>query len=198
MLQALREARERRTRCSWFGLARSRSSRRSAANRRPGARRRHRARAAAARRARRTRIGSCRSRTSCRGASGERRSARARRSRSSRHDTTDPGGAARGVPARGLAAASDMGTIGGNLLQSTRCWYWRLQFPCRLHGGDVCHARAGQHREHAIFANDFCASAHPSDPAAALLALGARAAHDRRELPVDLALSPPDGGRPAA
>ena len=76
----------------------------------------------------------------------------------------------------------NMGTIGGNLLQATRCWYWRLQFPCRLHGGDVCHARAGQHREHAIFANDFCASAHPSDPAAALLALGARIRTDRREL----------------
>jgi xanthine dehydrogenase YagS FAD-binding subunit len=78
----------------------------------------------------------------------------------------------------------NVGTIGGNLLQATRCWYWRLQFPCRLHGGDVCHAREGQHREHAIFANDFCASAHPSDPAAALLALGARVRTDRRELDV--------------
>ena len=76
----------------------------------------------------------------------------------------------------------NMGTIGGNLLQATRCWYWRLQFPCRLHGGDVCHAQAGQHREHAIFANGFCASAHPSDPAAALLALDARLRTDRREL----------------
>ena len=45
--------------------------------------------------------------------------------------------------------------------------------PCRLHGGDVCHARRGEHREHAIFGNDFCASAHPSDPAAALIALRA-------------------------
>jgi xanthine dehydrogenase YagS FAD-binding subunit len=79
----------------------------------------------------------------------------------------------------------NMGSIGGNLLQATRCWYWRLQFPCRLHGGDVCHAREGQHREHAIFANDFCASAHPSDPAAALLALGARVRTDRREFPLE-------------
>jgi len=76
------------------------------------------------------------------------------------------------------------GTIGGNLLQATRCWYWRLKFPCRLHGGERCHAREGKHREHAIFANDFCASAHPSDPAAALLALGARVRTDRRELPL--------------
>jgi xanthine dehydrogenase YagS FAD-binding subunit len=66
-----------------------------------------------------------------------------------------------------------MGTIGGNLLQATRCWYWRLAFPCYLHGGDRCHAREGEHREHAIVGNERCASAHPSDPAAALLALDA-------------------------
>jgi len=86
-----------------------------------------------------------------------------------------------------LAASPQLratGTIGGNLLQATRCWYWRLDFPCRLHGGERCHARDGQHREHAIFANDFCASAHPSDPAAALLALGATVRTDRRELPL--------------
>jgi xanthine dehydrogenase YagS FAD-binding subunit len=77
-----------------------------------------------------------------------------------------------------------MGTIGGNLLQATRCWYWRLAYPCFLHGGDRCHARAGVHREHAIFGNERCASAHPSDPAAALLALGARLRTDRRELAV--------------
>jgi xanthine dehydrogenase YagS FAD-binding subunit len=77
-----------------------------------------------------------------------------------------------------------MGTLGGNLLQATRCWYWRLDFPCRLHGGDRCHAREGVHSEHAIFANDFCASAHPSDIAAALLALGATLRTNRRELPV--------------
>ena len=76
----------------------------------------------------------------------------------------------------------NMGTIGGNLLQSTRCWYWRLKFPCYLHGGDRCHAKAGQQREHAFLGNERCASAHPSDPAAALLALGARVRTDRREL----------------
>jgi xanthine dehydrogenase YagS FAD-binding subunit len=75
-----------------------------------------------------------------------------------------------------------MSTIGGNLLQATRCWYWRLDFPCFLRGGDRCHAREGSHREHAIFGNERCASAHPSDPAAALLVLGARLRTDRREL----------------
>jgi xanthine dehydrogenase YagS FAD-binding subunit len=78
----------------------------------------------------------------------------------------------------------NMGTLAGNLLQSTRCWYWRLAWPCRLHGGDDCFARDGEHREHAIFANDYCASAHPSDVAAALLALDATLVTSRRELPV--------------
>jgi xanthine dehydrogenase YagS FAD-binding subunit len=77
-----------------------------------------------------------------------------------------------------------MGTIGGNLLQATRCWYWRLKYPCFLHGGPTCHARQGAHREHAIFGNERCASAHPSDPAAALLALGATIRTTRRELPL--------------
>jgi xanthine dehydrogenase YagS FAD-binding subunit len=77
-----------------------------------------------------------------------------------------------------------MGTVAGNLLQSTRCWYWRLKWPCRLHGGDECFAHEGEHREHAVFANDFCASAHPSDVAAALLALDATLETNRRTLPL--------------
>jgi xanthine dehydrogenase YagS FAD-binding subunit len=78
----------------------------------------------------------------------------------------------------------NMGSLGGNLLQATRCWYWRLKWPCRLHGGDECFARDGEHREHAILANDFCASAHPSDVAAALLALDATLKTSQRELPL--------------
>ena len=77
-----------------------------------------------------------------------------------------------------------MGTVGGNLLQATRCWYWRLGFDCWLHGGEQCFAKSGAHREHAIFGNDLCASAHPSDVAAALLALGATVRTTKRELPV--------------
>ena len=88
----------------------------------------------------------------------------------------------------------NMGSVGGNLLQATRCWYWRLNHPCRLHGGDRCHAREGEHREHAIFANDFCASAHPSDVAAALVALGATLWTSRRELPVRELYRVPDEG----
>jgi xanthine dehydrogenase YagS FAD-binding subunit len=90
----------------------------------------------------------------------------------------------------------NMGSLGGNLLQSTRCWYWRLGYRCRLHGGDRCQAREGEHREHAVFANDFCASAHPSDVAAALVALGARLRTSRRELAVeDLYRLPDEGDR---
>jgi xanthine dehydrogenase YagS FAD-binding subunit len=88
----------------------------------------------------------------------------------------------------------NMGSLAGNLLQATRCWYWRLGYRCRLHGGDRCHAREGEHREHAIFANDFCASAHPSDVAAALVALGARLRTNRRELAVEELYRLPDDG----
>ena len=77
-----------------------------------------------------------------------------------------------------------MGTVGGNLLQATRCWYWRLGFDCWLHGGERCLAKDGAHREHAIFGNELCASAHPSDVAAALLALGATVRTTQRELPL--------------
>jgi xanthine dehydrogenase YagS FAD-binding subunit len=77
-----------------------------------------------------------------------------------------------------------MSSVGGNLLQATRCWYWRLGFDCWLHGGERCFAKDGAHREHAIFGNDRCASAHPSDVAAALLALGATVRTTRRELSV--------------
>jgi xanthine dehydrogenase YagS FAD-binding subunit len=88
----------------------------------------------------------------------------------------------------------NMGSLGGNLLQATRCWYWRLGYPCHLHGGDRCHAREGEHREHAIFANGFCASAHPSDVAAALVALGARLRTNRRELALEELYRLPDEG----
>ena len=90
----------------------------------------------------------------------------------------------------------NVGSLAGNLLQETRCWYWRLNWPCRLHGGDECFAQEGEHREHAIFANDFCASGHPSDVAAALLALDATLRTDRRELKIaDLYRVPTDDDR---
>ncbi|GAA5039065.1 FAD binding domain-containing protein [Actinopolymorpha pittospori] len=90
----------------------------------------------------------------------------------------------------------NMGTIAGNLLQATRCWYWRLGHGCWLAGGEKCLARDGRSDEHAVFGNSRCASAHPSDPAAALLALGASVRTSRRELPVaDLYRLPTDDDR---
>src|SRR2546426_5743859 len=77
-----------------------------------------------------------------------------------------------------------MGTVGGNLLQATRCWYWRLGFDCWLHGGEKCFAKDGAQREHAILGNQHCASAHPSDVAAALLALDATLRTTRREFAI--------------
>ena len=99
-------------------------------------------------------------------------------------DPTIPDGLREACALAASPQLRSMGTIGGNLLQATRCWYWRLKYPCFLHGGTVCHARQGAHREHAIFGNERCASAHPSDPAAALLALGATLRTTRRELPL--------------
>lgn len=76
------------------------------------------------------------------------------------------------------AAASpqlrNMATLGGNLLQRPRCWYLRdPQLACWLKGGEDCPAREGENRLHALFGGTHCVAVHPSDPAAALLALDA-------------------------
>ncbi len=65
------------------------------------------------------------------------------------------------------------GTVGGNLCQGTRCWYYRgLEWHCWLAGGDTCYAQIGDHRKHGLEPGD-CISAHPSDLAPALAACGA-------------------------
>lgn len=65
-------------------------------------------------------------------------------------------------------------TVGGNLLQRPRCWYFRSQsFPCLRKGGDTCYAQAGENQYHALFDNQVCAAIHPSDLATALVALDA-------------------------
>ena len=82
------------------------------------------------------------------------------------------------------AAASpqlrNMATLVGNLLQTTRCWYFRGPFFCWLKGGDRCYAAGGENRLHSIFGTSICHSAHPSDPAPALIALGAQLTIYRR------------------
>jgi xanthine dehydrogenase YagS FAD-binding subunit len=83
----------------------------------------------------------------------------------------------------------NMATVGGNLLQRSRCWYFRSShFTCWLKGGDECYARGGQNREHALFSDGPCVSAHPSDLATALVALDAsvrvRGASGERAIPI--------------
>jgi len=69
----------------------------------------------------------------------------------------------------------NMATIGGNLLQRPRCWYFRdASFHCWLKGGVECQAKDGQNQLHALYGDSPCVAVHPSDPASALLALNAR------------------------
>jgi xanthine dehydrogenase YagS FAD-binding subunit len=108
----------------------------------------------------------------------------------------------------GLAASPqlrNMGTIAGNFLQDTRCWYYRGPFDCWLKGGRVCFAREGENELHALYGTgpgeSKCVSAHPSDPAAALLALGARVRFRTRdgehEVPVEELYALPEESRRA-
>ena len=81
--------------------------------------------------------------------------------------------------AAGLVASPQIrnqGTIGGNVSQDTRCWYYRSGFPCYRAGGNVCYADTPTaiNREHAILGADRCVAVSPSDTAPALVALEAQ------------------------
>jgi xanthine dehydrogenase YagS FAD-binding subunit len=67
------------------------------------------------------------------------------------------------------------GTLGGNVCQKPRCWYYRGDFPCLRKGGDLCSAYAGESELHAVVGGGPCYYVHPSDTAPALTALGALA-----------------------
>lgn len=68
----------------------------------------------------------------------------------------------------------NMATLGGNLCQRPRCWYFRgRSFVCRRKEGDTCFAVLGENRHHAILGGYGCFITHPSDAAPALIALGA-------------------------
>lgn len=82
--------------------------------------------------------------------------------------------------AQGAASAAspqlrNQGTLGGNLCQRPRCWYFRGDFQCLRKGGAICYAIGGENQYHCIFGGDRCYIVHPSDTAPALVALGARA-----------------------
>jgi len=70
----------------------------------------------------------------------------------------------------------NQGTLGGNVSQDARCWYYRDGWPCYRAGGNICYADTpvGRNREHAIFGADRCVAVHPSDSAPALIALDAK------------------------
>ena len=84
------------------------------------------------------------------------------------------------LPNAAEAAASpqirNQGTIGGNVSQDARCWYYRGGWPCYRAGGNICYADTptGMNREHAIFDADRCVAVNPSDTAPALIALDAK------------------------
>jgi len=70
----------------------------------------------------------------------------------------------------------NFGTLGGNVNQRPRCWFFRGEnFACYKKGGDFCYAVTGDNRYHAIIAGELCYIVHPSDTATALLALDASA-----------------------
>ena len=82
----------------------------------------------------------------------------------------------------------EMGTIGGNICQDIRCWYYRNpenRFPCLRKGGGRCYALEGDTRYHSIFGgsvDEGCIAVHPSDTAPALVALDARIKTSRRTI----------------
>ncbi len=80
----------------------------------------------------------------------------------------------------------EMGTIGGNICQLNRCWYFRLhdnRFFCIRKGGKACFAMAGENRYHSIFGGvSACMAVNPSDTAPALVALNARIVTSKRTL----------------
>ena len=79
-----------------------------------------------------------------------------------------------------------MGTLGGNICQDVRCWFYRNpgnRFPCLRKGGGRCYALEGDNRYHSIFGGSVlegCMAVHPSDTAPALVALDAKIVTSKR------------------
>jgi xanthine dehydrogenase YagS FAD-binding subunit len=90
----------------------------------------------------------------------------------------------------------NMATVGGNLLQRPRCWYFRSElFNCRKKGGEICYAQNGENQYHAIFNNGLCAIVHPSAAATPLIAMGAKieitSPREKREVLLEEFITPP-------
>jgi xanthine dehydrogenase YagS FAD-binding subunit len=67
----------------------------------------------------------------------------------------------------------NQGTLGGNLCQRPRCWYFRGHFHCLRKGGTTCYALAGENQYHCVLGGSRCYIVHPSDTAPALMSLNA-------------------------
>jgi xanthine dehydrogenase YagS FAD-binding subunit len=74
----------------------------------------------------------------------------------------------------GTPQIREQGTIGGNLCQRPRCWYFRSDLQCLKKGGSTCYAYNGESQYHAILGAGPCFAVHPSDVAVALVALQAQ------------------------
>jgi xanthine dehydrogenase YagS FAD-binding subunit len=83
---------------------------------------------------------------------------------------------AQAAVAVGTPQIREQGTIGGNICQKPRCWYFRGEMQCLKKGGTRCFAAGGENQYHAIFGGGPCFFAHPSDVAVALTAVQAQLA----------------------
>ena len=100
----------------------------------------------------------------------------------------------------GTLQLRNAGTIGGNICQSVRCWYYRhSDVHCWLKGGEACYARQGNNRLHALFGSSPCVAVNPSDIAPALIALNAQAkitsAKGSKTVPVESLYRLPESNR---
>jgi xanthine dehydrogenase YagS FAD-binding subunit len=77
---------------------------------------------------------------------------------------------ARGAAEVGSPQLRNQGTLGGNLCQKPRCWYYRGDFVCLRKGGSRCYAYDGENQYHCILGGSVCFITHPSDTAPALVA----------------------------
>ncbi len=95
----------------------------------------------------------------------------------------------RGAAEVGSPQLRNQGTLGGNLCQKPRCWYYRGDFFCLRKGGDKCYAYDGENQYHCILGGSVCFITHPSDTAPALVAYGAviriAGSQGSREIPAE-------------
>jgi xanthine dehydrogenase YagS FAD-binding subunit len=80
----------------------------------------------------------------------------------------------------------NVATVGGNIAQRPRCWYFRsATFPCARKGGNTCYTQKGESKYHALFDNGDCAVVHASSLAPPLVALDATVVTTKRKIPIE-------------